>query len=126
MGSLTSITAEPTALAEGEVRKLSPNVRTKSPVIINKGVAPVNFVRYDPTMVAGTPKTTLHKTICQSISFDFQYLRRCYERTRYRGGKRCSDSDKARDPNQTEKRCGNRTAALPEQSAEKAYRNSDN
>src|ERR1700687_4430369 len=57
----------------GKNKKERPNPSTKIPVTINKGRAPVNFVRREPRMVAGTPIAMLHQTICQSSRRDCQY-----------------------------------------------------
>jgi len=45
-----------------------------SPVRIKRGREPVNFVRREPRMVAGTPTPMLHQTICQSSRRDCQYF----------------------------------------------------
>src|ERR1700691_2180115 len=63
----------PDFFSVGEIRKERPSPNTRIAVRINKIREPVNFVRKEPKIVAGTPIAMLHPTICQSIRRNFQY-----------------------------------------------------
>ncbi len=102
----------PDSFSPGQIKKETPNPATRTSVRTSKVRAPVNFVRAEPRIVAGTPTPTLHQKTCQSSSRCLPIFRGSKKRSGNGGRQRRSHRDESRVSDKAQERCRNGAASL--------------